>query len=382
MSVRRVLVVGGGVGGLSVGVLLASRGVEVEIVERRTRDFVHGVGIIQPPNALRALKSIGVLDACYAAGFQSDERRAFDGDGNLLGVTRVRRLADPARPAVNFLTRPALHEILMDAALKSGAQLTLGVTVRDLRQHASGVEVTLSDGRSEQVDVLVGADGIRSQIREMVFGPQIAPVFTGHGVWRFTTARPRDVAFSALFYGIGAKAGLMPLSEDLMYLLLVTNEPGNPWMAVERLPELLRDRLAQFRGLVAGVRESITDDSVIVYVPIEEVILPAEWHRGRVVLIGDAAHASSPHLAQGAAMALEDAVVLGEVLTSDQPVAQALEAFYSRRAARCRYVQTNSREAGELGQLTDPQACARRNEQIRRTMASGRPTDLLLEEPI
>jgi 2-polyprenyl-6-methoxyphenol hydroxylase-like FAD-dependent oxidoreductase len=104
----------------------------------------------------------------------------------------------------------------------------------------------------------VGADGIRSSIRRMVFG-NIEPQFTGQGVWRYTTSRPAELDYQCMYLGVGAKAGLVPLTDETMYLLLVTNEPDNPWMAADELHVLLRKRLAQFGHLVERVRESIGD---------------------------------------------------------------------------------------------------------------------------
>jgi 2-polyprenyl-6-methoxyphenol hydroxylase-like FAD-dependent oxidoreductase len=379
-SIERALIVGGGIGGLCTAIALRQQGVDVTIIEKRVDDFVHGVGIIQPPNALRALKALGVLDECYAAGFQSDERRAFDADGNLLGKGFIARIADADRGATNFLTRPMLHDILTRAAIAAGACLRTGMTLTQLSQDDAAVSVVLTDGSKEQYDLVIGADGIRSQVRELVFGKHIIPQFTGHGVWRYTTRRPAEITYSSLWYGVGVKAGLIPLSQELMYLLLVTNEPGNPWMPPEQLPQLLRSRLESFKSTVADVRESIRPDSYIVYAPIEEVILPEAWHRGRVVLIGDAAHASSPHLAQGAAMAIEDAVVLGELFGQGLSVDAMLTRFFERRYKRCRYVQETSHFVGDQGQITDPEQCRARNEQIRRSMA--RPSDDVLNDPI
>jgi len=383
MSIGKVLIVGGGVGGLSAAALLARQGIDVDVIERRAEDFVYGVGIIQPPNALRALKKIGVLEKCFEAGFQSDERRAFDAEGNPLGTSILRRLADADHGATNFLPRPKLHEILTDAALTAGARLRLGVMVAELVQNDRGVGVKFSDGRHACYDLLIGADGIRSQIRSLLFGDTVQPQFTGHAVWRFTTARPADLTYNCLFYGVGAKAGLVPLSRESMYLLLVTNEPGNPRVPSGRFAEMLRQRLIQFGGIVATVRNAIEPNSKIVYSPIEEVILPGPWHKGRIVVIGDAAHASSPHLAQGAAMALEDAVVLAEMVSEcDGSIDSMLQDFYERRAPRCRYVQEQSHIVGDIGQIVDPAACQLRNEQIRTMMASGRVSDDYLEQPI
>ena len=110
----------------------------------------------------------------------------------------------------------------------------------------------------------------------------------------------------------------------------------------EQLPALLREQLTEYQGLVADAREHIVDPQQINYRPIESFLLPAPWYKGRVLLIGDAAHASTPHLASGAGMAIEDAVVLSEMLASEAPITQILEGFMSRRYERCRMVVENS----------------------------------------
>ena len=184
--------------------------------------------------------------------------------------------------------------------------------------------------------------------------------------------------------GVGVKAGLVPLTNDTMYLLLVSNEPDNPWFEADELGPLLADRLKPFNGMLGGLRSEVATAAGIIYVPIEEVILPLPWSKGRVVLIGDAAHASSPHIAQGAAMAIEDAVVLADLLAGQEDVAAALLEFEHRRFPRCKFVQDLSRKTGEDGNLSDPDLCRARNENIRRVFASPqpRPHELLLAEPI
>jgi 2-polyprenyl-6-methoxyphenol hydroxylase-like FAD-dependent oxidoreductase len=347
-------------------------------------ESVYGVGIIQPGNALRALRSLGLLEACLRAGFQVSEYRYYDADENLLAALHPLRVAGPDAPAMNMLPRPALHQILRSAAETVGATIHLGMTVESLSQSPTGVDAVLSNGESASYDLVVGADGIRSKVRQMIFGADLQPRFTGHGVWRYTTRRPPELTFQTMHLGVGVKAGLVPLTSDTMYLLLVSNEPDNPWFDADQLGPLLADRLKPFNGMLAPLRDEVATAAGIVYVPIEEVILPLPWSKGRVVLIGDAAHASSPHIAQGAAMAVEDAVLLAELLARDEEVAAALQEFERRRFPRCKFVQDLSRKTGEDGNLSDPELCRARNENIRRTFASPqpRPHELLLAEPI
>lgn len=383
-GIRKVLIVGGGIAGLTAGAALAQRGIEADIVEIKAEHSVFGVGIIQPGNALRALASIGVAEQCRAAGFQTDEYKYFDADENELATLRMLRIADPDRPAANFLPRAELHRILVTAARDAGARLTLGTTVDTFEQKEDGAHVTLTDGRAGRYDLVIGADGIRSPMRTRLFG-RTEPRYTGHGCWRAMVPRPARVDYQALFMGVGVKAGLVPLGRDVMYLLLVSNEPGNPWMDKATLHTALRERMRPFRGpLLSSVRDSLVDPSSIVYVPIEEIILASPWYLGRTILIGDAAHASSPHVAQGASMAIEDAIVLAEEAAKPVPVDQVLAAWAARRYPRCNFVQNISRETGDEGQIEDEASCRARNEAIRRKFATPqpRPHELVLQQPI
>ena len=150
-------------------------------------------------------------------------------------------------------------------------------------------------------------------MRGMLFGDSLRPQFTGQCVWRHNFERPRDLEWGALFYGSKSKAGLVPLSDTLMYLLLVTSEPGNPRMPEDQLHLLLKERLAEYGGIVGRLRDQITDPTSVVYRPMEVLMMPPPWHKGRVLLTGDAAHSGTPHLAEGAAMAIEDSVLLAEL---------------------------------------------------------------------
>src|SRR5882757_8506039 len=208
----------------------------------------------------------------------------------------------------------------------------------------------------------------------MVFGCEYDHVFTGHGVWRYTVQRTPDVTHQFMLYGVGVKAGIMPVSNDQMYLLLVTNEPGNPWIAPESMDRLLRERLRSFTApVVTAIRDQIDDPSKVIYGPLEEVILPPPWHSGRVLMIGDAAHASGPHVSQGAAMAIEDAIVLAELIGRELPGETVLSQFMARRYERCKFVQDVSRQVGRDGNIDDPQACAERNARMRESFRDPKP---------
>ncbi len=350
-AVRKVLVVGGGIGGLSAAIALRKRGVEVDVVEINPRWDVYGVGIIQPSNQIRALAAIGLGKKCVEQGYPFEGSRFFDSQGNLLADVPFERIAGPEYPPMNGITRPKLHRILQDAVKESGARVRTGLTVSSIDQQEDGVEVRFTDGASGRYDVVIGADGIYSLVRSLVLGADLKPEFSGQVVWRCNVPRLPEVDRICVFQGHKRKAGFVPLAPDLMYILLIEepppDSPPGKKLPDERLAEIFRERLAEFGGPVAEVRDRyITDSSQVVYRPVEMLLLSPPWHRGRVVLIGDAAHATSPHIGQGASMAIEDAVVLSEELEKDVPIHEAFEAFMRRRYGRCKYVVDVSTEIG------------------------------------
>ena len=303
----------------------------------------YGVGIIQQSNVVRAMHRAGLLERYLASGFAFEDVDFHSPDGVKRARIPGERLAGPDYPANVGVRRSALHETLKEAVLEKGTRVRLGLSVAALDQSAGYVDVGFTDGTAGRYDLVIGADGAHSQVRGLLYGERYTPVFTGQSVWRTNFARPEDMQTLQTFRDTnGNSAGLVPLAPDLMYLYLTTKEPGNPRFAPQRLPELMRERLKDFRGSVAELREQITDESEVVYRPIEVVFVDEPWYLGRVVLVGDAAHTTTPHLGQGAGMAIEDVVVLSELLGDGLPLAEALPAFFARRYERAKYIQDKS----------------------------------------
>jgi 2-polyprenyl-6-methoxyphenol hydroxylase-like FAD-dependent oxidoreductase len=347
-GVERVLVVGGGIGGLSSTIALHRAGVAaIESVERNPRWDVYGVGIIQPGNAIRAMAQLGLAEQCIAQGYPMEGSRSHDIAGNVVADIDFERPAGVSFPSMNGLTRPRLHKILQDAALASGATVRTGVTFSAIEQRTDAVAVTFTDGTEAEFDLLVGADGINSSVREAVFDGAASPRFFGQIVWRYNLPRYRDLNRLWMFDGTRGRAGFVPLAPDLMYILLIeaADDPDTSALPEDRLAEIFREHLAEFGGAIAEVRDLITDSSKVIVRPVETVLVEPPWHRGRVVLIGDAAHATSPHIGQGAAQAIEDGIVLAEELAAG-PLPTALERFVARRYERCKIVIEGSTQIG------------------------------------
>lgn len=346
-SVNRCLIVGGGISGLCLAIGLRDRGVEVDIAEIKSEWTVYGVGIIQQSNVVRAMAQLGIVDKYLAAAFPFEQPCLYDPDGKLIAKLPGLRLAGPHYPANLGVSRLALHHVLSEEAEGRGAKVTLGLSVEKLESDETGVEVTFSDGRRDRYDIVVGADGLYSKVRRLLFGDRYAPRFTGQSVWRHNFARPAQIDHLCAFPSPAGNAGLCPLSDDLMYMFVTSAEPGNPWMPDDQLAELMRDRLSGYRGIIGDLREQIRDPKEVVYKPMEVLFVDEPWHKGRVILIGDAAHATTPHLAQGAGLAIEDAVVLAEELEQSESYSEAFAQFMARRYQRCKTICEGSIQVGE-----------------------------------
>ena len=347
-DVKSVLIVGGGIAGMALAIVLRRAGTAVEIAEIDKDWRVTGAGITITGPTLRALDRLGLLDAVVAQGYCYDATRICDAQGNVIMASRVSgRPMGPRIPNGGGILRPVLRGIFAAATRASGAVVRLGVGVAAIEQSEAAVSVVFTDDTKASYDLVVGADGVHSQVRSIAFPDAAKPAFTGQGCWRAVVSRPPDVDCAQVFVG-GVKAGIVPVSREQMYLFLLEHVPGNPRMPEQDWPKLLAEQMRGFGGPLGAVRDNLDRSAQINYRPLEKLLLPPPWHNGRVLLIGDAAHATTPHLASGAGLAVEDALVLGECFAGEGPLDAALKRFTARRYERCRMVVENSVRLGEL----------------------------------
>lgn len=344
---NKVLIVGGGIGGLCAAIAMRRKGIEVVLIELKSEWTVYGVGIIQQGNVVREMAKLGVLDGYLDAAFAFEDVTINTTAGQELARIPGRRLAGPDYPANVGISRLALHKVLSETAVELGSHVRLGLSIESLEQDADGVDVLFTDGSRGRYALVVGADGLYSKVRGLLFGAQYTPRFTGQSVWRYNFTRLPHLDHLATYMGPVGNAGLVPLADDLMYMFLTSHEPDNPRMNVSTLADEMRKRLSGFSGPIGDLVEQIIDGSKVVYKPLEVVFVDEPWYRGRVLLIGDAAHATTPHLGQGAGMAIEDAIVLGEEFACDADIAVVLQRFMARRFVRCKYIAESSILAGE-----------------------------------
>lgn len=351
-SIGRVLIVGGGLAGLAGAIGLRRAEVEVvDVLEISTESTVNGLGIVQHSNAFRSLAELGLAEQILEAGWPVVGRRVHDVDGRVLDEFDTPNLLGGDYPAGSGIARPKLYQILEREVRRTGARLRRGVTVTSFNETDSGITVEMTDGATAVYDLVIGADGIRSQVRRMLFGDVFEPRYTGQVCWRCNVPRIEGVDRTWSFTGGLGKAGFVPISREEMYLYFLENaDPDQTRIPDDKLADVLRQRLAGYGGPMAQVRDrAIAESRDIVCRPVEEVVVPLPWHQGRIVLVGDAVHATSPDLGVGSALAYEDILVLIESLgDAERTVEQSLEAFASRRFPRVRALCELSREVQEL----------------------------------
>lgn len=335
-EIKNALIVGAGIGGSMAAYALARVGVKTHVVEIKPQSSALGTGICLLHNTMRALREVELADQCLEYGQQIDHFREFDAAGNQLRESAT-------LPGIG-IKRPDLAHVLEEAASAAGATIEYGTTVTDLKDLGDRVNVHFSNGNVGEYDVVVSADGVYSQIRHKVFGAQYDAEFVGQSCWRFSAPRLPDHDGFWLFRNKGAGVGAIPTSKDGCYLFILENSDEPLHMPEDKLDVLIKERLAGFTApLIRQAVEQLTSPKQVVFRPFDARLMPGPWwHKGRVVLLGDAAHAPTPQLTSGGGMAIEDAVVLAECVAAPGTAAQALEAYSNRRIPRVRHVWESS----------------------------------------
>lgn len=343
---RTAMIVGAGVAGLTAATALAGAGWQVEIAEVNPSRATSGWGLCLTGPALRALAELGLADDCLTEGYGMSVITHVDVDGEPMGQARLPRLIGARRPAMAGMARPVLHRILHTEAERRGVVVQQGRTVTAVDQEGELVRVQLSDGTVRQVALLVGADGIRSSTRSLL-GLETSLDYHGQMVWRALVPRPQWATGIHQFAGKADTAGLVPISAGEAYVFVTENGVEQSVLPEAELVPRLRQILKAFPGRVAEIRPLVSVSESVVRRPVLTAFLEGAWNQGNGVVIGDAAHAPAPQMASGAALAIEDGLVLAEELGRHESVGAGLEAFVRRRRQRCRtLVETSVAIAG------------------------------------
>ncbi len=360
---NRILIAGGGIGGLATAIALGRHGIESLVCERAPELREVGAGLLLSPNAVHALKYLGVNQAVRACSREIKEWRILDQRGKLLHRMCPTEIAGTSALSLH---RSELQQLLLSQLNPSAVRL--GFQVARYREVAGGVEMTDQEGACVQGTALVGADGLRSRVREQLYADGAAR-FCGYAGWRCVVPwipEGYEGNWLSETWGEGKRFGISPLGGNRCYWYATVNRPGvsegENGASREELLEMFKHWHHPIPELIAA-----TPNGTIFRNDIFDRPRRASCGRGRVTLLGDAAHAMTPNLGQGACTALEDAWVLARELAAvDSPI-EGLRRYERHRRFRIGCIHHASYVLGQVIQLENPIATAARDLFLRAT---------------
>ncbi|THG31662.1 FAD-dependent monooxygenase [Naasia lichenicola] len=340
-AISSAAIIGSGVAGLAAGIQLAKAGVRVDLFEAKPELGLGGSGISLQGNALRVFDSLGVWEEIQAAGFTFEglNLRAPGPGAPVVAALPDVKSGGPDYPAAMGMPRAELAQILFARAESVGVTVRFGARVTGIEQSEDGAEL-LVDGESVGTyDLVIGADGLNSTVRDLI-GIDTKPQPNGMGIWRTFVSRPAEVERSELYYGGPVFiAGYTPTGENSMYAFLVERAQDRTGLDDAEAARIMIEESRAYQGPWNDIRADLEKGATANYTWFTSHLVPAPWNRGRVVIIGDAAHSCPPTIAQGAAQGLEDAYVLTELLVKADVLDEALwEEFHTRRIVRAQAV--------------------------------------------
>jgi len=349
----KAIIIGAGIGGLSTAIALRKIGMDVKVFESKQEVRFAGAGLGIGANAVRALQQLDVGDQILRAGKALDELRILTPAGKILQRTETAAISHKYGPDNVSIERGVLLELLM-SALGPEKIVHTGRTCRHFEQNDSGVKVWFEDGSTEEGDFLVGADGVHSKIREALL-PNAIPRYAGYTCWRAVVQAEPDLLHydPNVFietWGRKGRFGLVPLSNNRIYWFACLNAkaPDSPLRTYTA-----RDLMKIFEGYHEPIPQILaqTSDHHMLQHDIYDLPPISRFAFGRVVLLGDAAHAMTPNMGQGAGQSVEDAVILASHLKQSPVIEDALLRYERERIGRTGQITRMSNRIGKVAQL-------------------------------
>ncbi len=348
LPANKILVVGGGFTGMSVAMSLTKIGAEVDLVEIDENWRAEGAGITVSGPSLRALEALGLYDIIQEQGAFNYGLEAFSAEGHL--IMKIPALPVPMSSVEGGggIMRPVLAKAMAERTRDAGVNVKLGHSYSTLEDQGDSVDVSFSDGETGQYDLVIGADGLFSSVRKNKFPDAPTPQYTGQGVWRAVLPR-FEIETATQFLGRKGKVGFTPVSDDEMYLYYTDKRPEKERVDEKDFYTILSGFLEELNApLMLKIKEALNENCLLNYRPLEGMLMPRDWFNNRILLMGDAVHATTPHLASGAGMGFEDAVVLAAEFEKGGELQEVLSRYQNRRWERCRMIVQNSLRLGQI----------------------------------
>ena len=367
---KRFAIVGAGIGGLSLAIAMQKKGFNVTVFENAQILKPIGAGLVLAGNAVKAFVEIGISEEVLRAGSILKKLSIKDPDGRILTETDSEKISARFHVVDSFtIHRADLHQVLL-RHLNDGT-VQLGKYAVDFIQTPSDVKITFQDGSSTVADYVIACDGVHSLFRKKLV-PQSKPRYAGYTCWRavINNIPPGlDINETSETWGPGSRFGIAPLSNGRLYWFACLNaKENNPVMRSYKIQELL----FHFGHFHPPIREIIrhTKDEQLIWNDIIDIKPLKQFAFGNIVLMGDAAHATTPNLGQGACMAIEDAAILANAIAKYPTVEDAFIAFEKKRIQRTTSIVKNSWQLGRVAQLENRWLIKARNALLRLTPSS------------
>ncbi len=371
---KKIIIIGAGIGGLCTAIALQQYGFEVKVYEKVKKLGEVGAGLTLWSNAIKVLRTLGVADAVINAGSKLTRSQIRANNGETLFDARADEMEIKyGEPAV-AIHRADLHEILINA-LKPGT-LRLDMNCAKFEQDDEKVTVHFENGESDSADVLIGADGIHSVVRKQMF-PEIQLRYSGYTAWRGVVETENEAALglTSESWGMGARFGIVRVDKKRIYWFATNNQAMGERATGEQKKSKLLNIFNKWHRPIDHLLDA-TPAEIILQNDICDIAPFASWTNGRVTLLGDAAHATTPNMGQGACMAIESAYVLARSLKADSDYRSALKRYESDRHERTAWITNTSWMIGKGGQVGNPLLCALRNFIVKITPAGAMQKNL------
>jgi 2-polyprenyl-6-methoxyphenol hydroxylase-like FAD-dependent oxidoreductase len=359
MRPNQVIIIGGGIGGLCTAIALHQRGFDVTVYDKVKKLGEIGAGITLWSNAIKALRTFGIADQVIQAGSKLNHSQIRAATGETLHDARTDDMAARYGEPVVAIHRADLHNILIDAL--PATVIRLGTGFIKFEQDSEKVTAYFENGASDSADILIGADGIHSPVRKQLF-PEVQLRYSGYTAWRGVVQTENEAALglTSETWGAGARFGIVRVDKSRVYWFATSNQPaGEKSSGAEKKSKLLT-RFNLWHAPIDHLLDS-TPAEAILQNDIFDIPPFASWSTGRVILLGDSAHATTPNMGQGACMAIESAYALSRALEAEPEYRSAFERYERERHARTAWITNQSRQIGAGGQIENPFLCALRN---------------------
>ncbi|HKS27917.1 MAG TPA: FAD-dependent monooxygenase [Pyrinomonadaceae bacterium] len=359
VPIKRVIIIGGGIGGLCAAISLRRLGLDVEVYEQADELRAVGAGLTIWANAIKALRKLGLADSVIASGAKIDRGELLTSTGRVLSRTATGELEGRFGEPTIAIHRADLHEILMSALPHETVRLNARCV--SFEEDEAGVTVHFAGGESERADLLVGTDGIHSVIRRQLF-PEVKLRYSGYTTWRGVVETRDEAALgkTSESWGCGARFGIVRVDRERVYWFSTANVPAGQKLSHAESKQLLLERFKGWHHPVELLIES-TPAEHILHNDIYDIAPLKRWSRGRVALLGDSAHPTTPNMGQGACMAIESSLALARCLRQDVDLQESLRRYERERMPRTAWITSQSRRIGRIGQFQSRLLCAMRD---------------------